>query len=904
MQECLDFINNKIRITNEKIEKDVNNSIDDRGYMSQNIIKNLRDLVEHIAFKNYVIEEYKAYLDYNQESVKKSISYIKKVSKHSFLRKFHDLLQVGPSHNTYNEDGSTRLMVKYAEYLIELKDYYYKLYNEEIISNVYDFPIYNIDPALVSYYEEVYGELNLVEFDDNRSVRGNIYYITKTKPILFKGIKFYELTLTPASDYINKSNRIVFYSKIKIPDNYAIKVSYITRELRFFDSFIEVNFINNYRTFIRPCEFNGLNKIFGIDKKVSWKSNEFDALMLYLTRSKCSLNDIVGMNDDDFYLIESLLSGFNTNYLVNLLKTIRRFILFNKAGSNVIKYLIFKLRNSVLKKQISKNPCSELSNLYLKWGCIPFDTMPYASSLVMHNNSQSDLIETIDSEGREDERFSHEVNYICTTSNRIYIPIKEFIYSKEEIEKLCTSFNSKLIEKHYNRKMEVYGDNVYIIGNEKSTVDILIKLQCSISTGYFPYPLLYSNFEEHDDYVFTDSVKEDICRNLFLSSKIGLIFGSAGTGKTEMIKIVSKIFTGKKIAFLAKTHSAVNNIRTRIESYDNNNNYFFSTVDSFNDSTEYDLIVIDECSMLENYKMLGFLEIARFNCLLLVGDIYQIESIEFGNWFMFAKEFLSQVSYELTENFRTSNHGLMELWSRVRNLEKGITESIIDHEYSEPDLEKVFVNRNKEEIVLCLNYDGPYGINNINRFLQYKNKGKSIEWGANIYKVGDPVIFNNVERFSGVLYNSLKGHIVDIKLEDDRITFQILVNTLVNSFIAELYGVTVVSDDGENTLVEFEVLKKEDDDKDDDVNYVVPFVVSYATSIHKAQGLEFDSVKIVICNESEERITKNIFYTAITRAKEYLKIFWSPECQNKIEKNMNDSDLGYDMKIIRDKYKI
>ena len=54
---------------------------------------------------------------------------------------------------------------------------------------------------------------------------------------------------------------------------------------------------------------------------------------------------------------------------------------------------------------------------------------------------------------------------------------------------------------------------------------------------------------------------------------------------------------------------------------------------------------------------------------------------------------------------------------------------------------------------------------------------------------------------------------------------------------------------------------------------LVPFQIAYAVSIHKAQGLEYNSVKIVITNEVEEKITHNIFYTAITRAKEKLKIF-------------------------------
>ena len=70
-----------------------------------------------------------------------------------------------------------------------------------------------------------------------------------------------------------------------------------------------------------------------------------------------------------------------------------------------------------------------------------------------------------------------------------------------------------------------------------------------------------------------------------------------------------------------------------------------------------------------------------------------------------------------------------------------------------------------------------------------------------------------------------------------------------------------------------------DEDDEDNDSTVVPFQVAYAVSIHKAQGLEYDSVKIIITNEAEERITHNIFYTAITRAKNKLKVYWSPETE-------------------------
>ena len=78
------------------------------------------------------------------------------------------------------------------------------------------------------------------------------------------------------------------------------------------------------------------------------------------------------------------------------------------------------------------------------------------------------------------------------------------------------------------------------------------------------------------------------------------------------------------------------------------------------------------------------------------------------------------------------------------------------------------------------------------------------------------------------------------------------------------------------SVVRFAVKKKnagDDDNDDEDAETNVPFQIAYAVSIHKAQGLEYNSVKIVITKEVDEMITHNIFYTAITRARENLKVY-------------------------------
>lgn len=95
-------------------------------------------------------------------------------------------------------------------------------------------------------------------------------------------------------------------------------------------------------------------------------------------------------------------------------------------------------------------------------------------------------------------------------------------------------------------------------------------------------------------------------------------------------------------------------------------------------------------------------------------------------------------------------------------------------------------------------------------------------------------------------------------------------------------------------------LKSADEDGDESTSLtVVPFQIAYAVSIHKAQGLEYDSVKIVITDEVEELVTHNIFYTAITRAREKLKIYWTPEVEEKVINRIKPRDISKDVELLR-----
>ncbi len=111
--------------------------------------------------------------------------------------------------------------------------------------------------------------------------------------------------------------------------------------------------------------------------------------------------------------------------------------------------------------------------------------------------------------------------------------------------------------------------------------------------------------------------------------------------------------------------------------------------------------------------------------------------------------------------------------------------------------------------------------------------------------------------------------IVDEGTTEERIQFDVEIPKLVFKHDVLDLDLELLenSEEEEKSLIRFYVHKMKSADEDgEDNRTVVPFQIAYAVSIHKAQGLEYDSVKIVITDEVEELVTHNIFYTAITRA--------------------------------------
>lgn len=897
---------NKLLVHIRNIDKAICKNIEkfnsyERGLLSQNILSQLRNFVEHIALK--VLEDAKN-LEINNtyENIQAALEYIKARGDLKFLSRLHKLLQISSSHYTLNEENSERLMLKYYEYLLQIKTFLKQTYNIDTLHNICDFPI-QTDSNLKEYYEKISVIINQSAKTRVESPYKDRFYIQKIKPFFVNEEIYYELTFGRANDYTSKFDRIIAFTKMDISDNYAVKLSISKGHIEILGKKMPIQIIDDWEVSIRPCEINNFAKILGI--AVNNIGRDSYELMKYMTSTGLSLIEIIDLDDWYYnYVKGEIAEKAKSSQIFKLLDACRTGSINKYNGNNVIRYLLLRLNNKIIKKQFKNSPCSQLSDLNLEYGCIPFDQMPYNSALINHNPKLNDLFASIDSQDRQHELLARHIKNNTENKGQLYLSIDE-IENFENIEELIKKWNDNLYWKHKNRKIEVYKNHLYIADYETTTIEILKKLIEFSKSGIKNYTNSINSWLQSSSYIIDCEEKETAIKEMFENSKIALIYGSAGTGKSTMINHISNYFDSDRKLYLANTNPAVDNLKRKI----NVVNCAFQTIAKFNWSrqTDYDLLIIDECSTVSNSDMLKILNRASFRLLILVGDVFQIESILFGNWFSLIKCFVPKSSiFELQKPYRSDNEDLLRLWERVRNIDENILETLTKNNYSMTLDNSIFENTQEDEIILCLNYDGLYGINNINSFLQNNNNNQAFSWGTHIYKVNDPIIFNDSGRFSPLIYNNLKGKIVHIELLENEIQFDVEIDLVINEFDAEYYDFELLDNaQNGNSIIQFMVDSyKSTDNDDDDSSNVVPFQVAYAVSIHKAQGLEYNSVKIVITNEIEELISHNIFYTAITRSREKLKIYWSPETEKKILESFETKFNKKDYSLLKSKHNL
>ena len=370
---------------------------------------------------------------------------------------------------------------------------------------------------------------------------------------------------------------------------------------------------------------------------------------------------------------------------------------------------------------------------------------------------------------------------------------------------------------------------------------------------------------------------------LALENQIVVITGGPGTGKTTSIRAILAMFDslGLRTLLTAPTGRAAKRMTelTGCEAStvhrllgarfaEDEESVVFAKNEA--DQLDCDAVILDECSMVDISLMRALLAAMPADArLVLVGDADQLPSVGPGDVFSAILRSEAVPAVRLTEIFRQDgtsrivrnahmiNRGehpdLSENtggFFRLKRFKAASTVDTITELCASRLPEKM--NIPSEEIqVLSPTRKGELGTVNLNQHLQAAlnppAEGKKEKlFGSVVFREGDRVmqIRNNYELSwhsednsaagSGI-YNGDIGVITQIDPEQECLT---------------------VSFDGRLAVYSFDLL--------------LELEHAWAMTVHKAQGSEYRAVILALCAASQMLTSRDILYTAVTRAKELL----------------------------------
>lgn len=379
-------------------------------------------------------------------------------------------------------------------------------------------------------------------------------------------------------------------------------------------------------------------------------------------------------------------------------------------------------------------------------------------------------------------------------------------------------------------------------------------------------------------------------KSCFLQN-VSIITGGPGTGKTTIINTIANIFLslGYNIALAAPTGRAAKRIEetTKIESKTIHRllGYVPNKYDDFGyfeynekNTLDVDLVIIDEMSMVDVLLFEKLLKgIKESTKLIIVGDVDQLPSVGAGNVLRDLIE-SNVIKYtKLTDIFRQSkksniivnahriNNGKYPILNEknsdffflktnnpivTRNTVVNLIKNRLPKAYG--------YNFHKDIQILTQTRKGICGVYELNRILQEVLNPKTkdsleLNFGNKVFRLNDKVMQtknnydlsftdSNGEEGFGV-YNGDMGIVFEIDEKEKKI-----------------------------------IVKMQDDRT---VEYAVDNLdnleLSYAITIHKSQGSEFKSVIIPLFDSFYMLQTRNLLYTAITRAKENIVLVGNEE---------------------------
>ena len=393
-------------------------------------------------------------------------------------------------------------------------------------------------------------------------------------------------------------------------------------------------------------------------------------------------------------------------------------------------------------------------------------------------------------------------------------------------------------------------------------------------------------------------IQIDAIKSCF-EENISIITGGPGTGKTTIINTISKIFieNGYNISLCAPTGRAAKRIEetTGIEaktihrmlgyipsSYDDIGHFEYNE----DNPLDTDLIIIDEMSMVDVVLFEKLLRGIKDNTkLIIVGDVDQLPSVGAGN---VLKDLINsnKIKYtKLIDIFRQSeNSNIIVNAHKINNGQEPIlNEKNSDFFFLNTDAPSITRNivvdlisrrlpkaygydYSKDIQILTQSRKGICGVFELNKLLQDILNPKTeasdeILVGNKLFRVNDKVmqtknnynlsfIDDEGEENFGV-YNGDMGHIIFIDKSSNKLTVEM----------------------DDKRLIEYSL-----EDLDN-------LELAYAITIHKSQGSEFKSVIIPMFDGYKLLQTRNLLYTAITRAKENIVLVGDKNVMNNMIRN-------------------
>ena len=482
--------------------------------------------------------------------------------------------------------------------------------------------------------------------------------------------------------------------------------------------------------------------------------------------------------------------------------------------------------------------------------------------------------------------FIYTINSYCFSTGNTYISKNNLLYNTFNIlyssrniavskEDILNSYSyaldtGKLIEiedrvflpEIYYSEYSIYSDITQRLEQE-NTIEI--------SDGLLDK---YINEVEEELEISYDIVQIAAIKNC-IRNNFAILTGGPGTGKTTIILAVIKIFQKIKNYSIHDLLDESRSILTlcaptgkAAKRMSESTGFYASTIHkAIGWSTEdenmeefvsekhikSELVIIDESSMIDIFLMYNLLKIINKDAkIILVGDNDQLPSIAPGNVLNDLINSKAISTVKLNKIFRQSEH------SSIINISHSIKNNI-PFDVLENFDDKEFISANKNEMINVISaiyddlikdsskeniqilapiYKGTSGINEINTAIQsrFNDNEEQIEYGELIYKVNDRVM-QLVNRPEDNIFNGDIGYIEEIYKEGNKVKI-------------------VIDYDGNYVTYEKSELNQ--------------ITLSYACSIHKAQGSEFENVIIPFIDNYNFMLNKNLTYTAITRAKKKL----------------------------------